>query len=119
MTREQALQYVDDHFYWAVENSKLNEDQFALLRLRLFNNILPEIGVDGSKRDESDWVFIDMWCKNDTCSFGGVYYFKDCIPEHRIVWVDEREVFGSAVYNYRVRSEYVDLEEVIKNDKKQ
>ena len=72
MNRKEAVEYVKITFGDAIEN---NPDSLALLKIRQENCILPEFGVDGSKRDRSEWVLIDMEEKSDTGLYGSVHYF--------------------------------------------
>lgn len=62
--------------YYAREGLGLdfNTDWITAVRLRHKAVLLPEMGVDGSLRDESEWAIIDMAEKIDTGEFGCVYY---------------------------------------------
>jgi len=59
----------------AIKFLKENRDHVALLRLRHKAEFLPEIGCNCEPRDNSEWVLIDMYDKQDTGIYGSVFYF--------------------------------------------
>lgn len=70
----EAKEYVKKVFAIDLENTFIPE-YLTIIRIRHQNTILPEYGVDGSERDQSEWAFIDMTEKNDTGLYGAVSYF--------------------------------------------
>lgn len=70
----EAKEYVKKVFAIDLENTFI-PDYLAIIRIRHQNTILPEYGVDGSERDQSEWAFIDMTENIDTRLYGAVYYF--------------------------------------------
>lgn len=85
MTKERALEYVAENypFDWEL----YDEGYTAIVRIRASAVILPEIGVDGSVRDENTWAYLDMTGKIDTGMYGDVYYFRDM--KKATVWLKE------------------------------
>ena len=73
MTLKEAKAYVKKNFGTDVEK----EEGCTVFKLRNQAWYLPEEGNDSSKRDSSDWVFIDGVAKQDSGTYGAVYYFKD------------------------------------------
>lgn len=71
MTRNQAVQHIRDNYFPLFKMG----DGYALVRLRHKAVLLPEYGIDGSSRDESEWALLDMFTKVDTGMYGEVYYF--------------------------------------------
>jgi hypothetical protein len=72
MTTDRAMRYALEHYPCDPES-----DYCTVVRLRKKAVALPEYGVDGSARDESDWAYFDMMEKIDTGMYGSVCYFKD------------------------------------------
>lgn len=70
MNKQEAINYVRNNYGFDVKS-----DLLAIVRLRNKAVILPEIGVDGSFRDESEWAVLDMAEKIDTGEYGSIYYF--------------------------------------------
>ena len=70
MTIKEAEAYVEEHFPYD-EGSVY----CALVKLRHKAVLFPEIGVDGSLRDSSEWAYIDASGKIDTGEYGEFYYF--------------------------------------------
>jgi hypothetical protein len=70
MNKREAINYVKREFGFDVTSEWL-----AIVRLRHKSVLLPELGVDGSIRDESEWAILDMAGKIDTGEYGDVYYF--------------------------------------------
>lgn len=74
MSREEALNYAKENFGYN-EDSKICVEFCAIIPLRHKAMFLPEYGIDGSVRDNSDWAYIDMLEKIDTGEYGSVRYF--------------------------------------------
>ena len=72
MTTDRAMRYALEHYPCDPES-----DYCTVVRLRKKAVALPEYGVDGSARDESEWAYFDMTEKIDTGMYGSVCYFKD------------------------------------------
>ena len=70
MNKREAIDYVKNQIGIDVAN-----DGVAIVRLRHKSILLPEIGVDGSFRDESEWACFDTAYKIDTGEYGAIYYF--------------------------------------------
>lgn len=73
MTKIEALKFVGEHYPYT---SGLDEGT-ALFRLRHRTICLPEYGVNGVRRDDAEWCYIDAWGKIDTGMYGDIYYFSD------------------------------------------
>lgn len=71
MTRNQAIEYARNNF------SGLHSDYTCIVRLRHTSACLPDIGIDGSFRDDCDWAFIDTAEKMDSGIYGAIYYFGE------------------------------------------
>lgn len=70
MNKREAINYVRKELGFDVTS-----DYVAIVRLRQKSVLLPEIGVDGSIRDESEWAVFDSATKIDTGEYGEFYYF--------------------------------------------
>lgn len=75
MNREDAIRYVEQQFGFIIGSSDFYANYTALVKIRHDNVFLPDVGIDGSIRDESEWALIDMAYKIDTGVYGAVYYF--------------------------------------------
>lgn len=73
MEKKRAKEYVANILEYGKEWE--NNDYCALICLRNKCIVLPEYGIDGSVRDDSEWAFIDCTDKQDTGLYGAVYYF--------------------------------------------
>lgn len=85
MTYQEAIEYVKDNYPF--DHTDLMTGHAAIVRLRNKCVLLPEIGVDGSERDNSTWAYLDMTAKVDTGLYGDVYYFND--KKKVMKWVNE------------------------------
>lgn len=71
MNKKEAKAYVKS----VIGVTMKGNDYAGLFRLRHKAVMLPEVGVDGSLRDESEWCFFEAAEKIDSHMYGCFYYF--------------------------------------------